>query len=147
MKSMRRLPTALIAGACVIALGSMAEPASARSRPPAPTTTTTAAPTVVPTPTAAKVVIVKAGTQPYLYEDVGLIQVSPFTRSGEGQWISGIGVAPGQTFTVLYGNINFSFGVPQTDYTFRYRNQILDTATNTYRYSPWVEFTVQAPRL
>lgn len=59
----------------------MAGPVSAGPKPTPLLTVDASAP--VPAATSAKVMIVKAGTQPYLYEDYALVQVSPFTRSGE----------------------------------------------------------------
>ena len=147
------LTTCLVCVAGVSATGANAArrpgPTTTTTRP-APTTTTAPAPvpTSVPLPTSVTVTTSLGGQAAYDFTTGWAVQVAGATQLGDAELLTGPSNGPTKVgFVGDYGTVDFlSSGlVPETNYTFRFRNKIWIPSTNSFIFSPWVTFSFRSP--
>jgi hypothetical protein len=152
---------AVILTTCLVGVaGVSATSASAGVRRPPPTTTTTTTttttpttttvvvPTSVPTPLSVTVTTSLGGQGAYDFTTGWAVRVSGATQLGDAELLTGPSNGPTRIgFVEDYGIVDFAQSglVPETNYTFRFRNKIWIPSTGAFIFSPWVTFSFRSP--
>jgi hypothetical protein len=118
--------------------------ASAAKRPrPAPTTTTP--PTTVAPPPASVPVPSSFSVTSNIPDNLS-VAITPATQLGDAELLSG--PTSGGPAIVLVGDggrVSFLRLSENSDFTFRYRNKIFVSSTQSFVFSPWVTFSFRTP--
>jgi hypothetical protein len=138
-----------VCAAAVVLMGAASfafNPTATAANRPAPTTTTR--PTVPPT-TVAPPTSVAAATSFTVTQntpDEFQLQMAPANQLGDAELLSGLNVGGvARAFSSDFGRLSFLGLAENSNYTFRYRNKVFVSSTQSFVLSPWTTFAFRTP--
>jgi hypothetical protein len=146
----RSLTTRTACAAAVVLMGAAtfaSNPAATAASRPRPTTTTTTRPTVPPTTVVPPTSIAAATsfTVTQNTPDDFQVQMAPANQLGDAELLSGPNFGAANLFSSDFGRLTFLGLAENSNYTFRYRNKVFVSSTQSFVLSPWTTFAFRTP--